>query len=157
MRIDALLHASLLKSGKKLALAESCTGGAMAAALTAIPGASQFFLGSVVAYSNVWKEQFLGVSPKTLSSKGAVSREAVEEMVRGLFLRTECDFAAAVSGIAGPTGGEIGKPVGTVFIAVAKRGEPIDVQLIHGPKDRKEVIDMAVQTTFKKLYDLSTH
>lgn len=151
MRIEEKLHVAFLKSQKTLALAESCTGGAMASALTAIPGASRFFLGSLVVYSNAWKEAFLGVSPTTLQTKGAVSAEAVEEMVRGLFHRTECDFAAAVSGVAGPTGGTPAKPVGTIFIAVGKRGESIDVQRLHAPKDRKGAIDFAVQTTFEVL------
>jgi PncC family amidohydrolase len=156
MRIEEKLHAAFLKSGKTLALAESCTGGAMAAALTSIPDASKFFLGSLVVYSNAWKELFLGVSPALLRTKGAVSREAVEEMVRGLFNRTECDFAAAVSGIAGPTGGTPDKPVGTIFIAVGKRGSTIDVQHVHAPTGRKAAIDFTVQTTFEALYQRLT-
>ncbi len=151
MRIEEKLHAAFLKSKKTLALVESCTGGAMASALTAIPDASKFFLGSLVVYSNAWKEKFLGVSPITLQMKGAVSSEAVEEMVRGLFHRTECDFAAAVSGIAGPAGGTPEKPVGTIFIAVGQRGCPLDIQRLQAPKDRKGAIDFAVQTTFEAL------
>jgi PncC family amidohydrolase len=157
MRIEEKLHAAFLKSGKTLALAESCTGGAMAASLTSIPDASKFFLGSFVVYTNGWKEKFLGVSPMTLQTKGAVSRETVEEMVRGLFQRTECDFAAAVSGIAGPTGSLPGKPVGTIFFGIGKRGASIDVQCVHAPnhfKDgRKAAIDFAIQKTFEALLE----
>lgn len=147
------LHAAFLKSGKTLAFAESCTGGAMAAALTAIPGASNFFLGSIVAYSNSWKERFLHVSSATLQSKGAVSRETVEEMIRGLFSLTSCDFAAAVSGIAGPTGGTVEKPVGTLFFAVGRRGEPIEIKRVQAPSGRKEAIDFATQSVFKALLE----
>ncbi|HEX2582831.1 MAG TPA: CinA family protein [Chlamydiales bacterium] len=151
MRIEEKLHAAFLKSQKTLALAESCTGGAMASALTAIPGASHFLLGSLVVYSNTWKEEFLGVSPRTLQTKGAVSAEVVEEMVRGLFHRTQCDFAAAVSGIAGPSGGTSEKPVGTIFIAIGKRGDFMDVQRLQAPKDRRGAIAFAVETTFEAL------
>jgi len=156
MRIEEKIHDAFIKSGQTLALAESCTGGAAAAALTRIAGASQFFLGSLVVYSNAWKEAFLGVSAKTLESKGAVSANTVEEMVQGLFARTECDFAAAISGIAGPSGGSQEKPVGTVFIAVAKRGEPIFIQRIQAPLEREAVIASAIQTTFEALLERVT-
>jgi PncC family amidohydrolase len=153
MRIEAKLHAAFLRSGKTLSLAESCTGGAMAAALTAIPDASKFFLGSLVVYSNAWKEKFLGVSPETLRTKGAVSAETVEEMVRGLFRLTECDVAVAVSGIAGPSGGTPEKPVGTIYIAIGERGGPVHVQKLSGPKHRAEVIAFTMQKTFESLLE----
>lgn len=149
-----LIHSALLKSGKTLALAESCTGGKIAATLTALPGASKFLLGSIVAYSNEWKQQFLQVSVETLQKKGAVSAETVTEMVSGLFANTDCDLAAAVSGIAGPDGGSPEKPVGTIYIATCKRGSKPRIQLIHAPQIRQQAIDMAVQTTLAAIFEL---
>ncbi|MDE3045416.1 MAG: CinA family protein [Verrucomicrobiota bacterium] len=148
------LHAAFLKSGKTLSLAESCTGGAVAAQLTALPGASQFFLGSLVAYSNAWKEGFLGVSSHTLQKHGAVSVETVREMVKGLFEKTACDYAGAISGIAGPTGGTPDKPVGTIYLAVGKRGTPINAWVIQAPKTRPEAIAAAGDALMAALLDL---
>jgi len=139
------LHAAFLRSGKTLALAESCTGGAIAASLTAIPNASQFFLGSIVAYSNGWKESFLGVSQTVLKKEGAVSREAVKQMVTGLFQQTTADYVAAVSGSLGPIGD------GNVWICVGKRGEKMDAELIHAPLDRRLGIDFAVNAVLASL------
>ncbi len=139
------LHAAFLQSGKTLALAESCTGGAIAAAITAIPNASQFFLGSIVAYSNGWKESFLGVPQAVLKKEGAVSLEAVKQMVTGLFQQTTTDYAAAVSGSLGPQGD------GTVWISVGKRGEAPETERIHAPLDRLLGIDFAVKAVLASL------
>ncbi|HEV2453561.1 MAG TPA: CinA family protein [Verrucomicrobiae bacterium] len=113
---------ALTQSSQTLALAESCTGGFIANQITNIPGASMIFKGGVVAYSNEVKEQFLGVSAKTLRKHGAVSREVAAEMANGARKEFGADYAVAVTGIAGPTGGTKEKPTGTVFMAVA--GEP---------------------------------
>ncbi len=151
------LHAAFIESGKTLALAESCTGGSIAAVLTAIPGASKFFLGSIVAYSNEWKESFLGVPSQMLQIKGAVSLEVATEMVNGLFVRTNADFCVAVSGILGPSGGSSTRPVGTVFIAIGKRGDSIDSGLIHAPQDRKDAIDFLTKTILAALLSRLVH
>ena len=145
------LHAAFVKRKQTLALAESCTGGAMAQRLTAVPGASEFLLGSLVLYSNAWKHTFLGVLEQTLKTHGAVSLEVVHAMVEGLLHRTACDVALAVSGIAGPTGGTPSKPVGTVFVGFAHRGEPVVVErlLLHG--DRSSVIAQTVDYGLRKL------
>jgi nicotinamide-nucleotide amidase len=100
-----------------LATAESCTGGAIADAITAIPGASDWFMGAAVTYANEWKQAMLGVRTETLNTFGAVSEQTVQEMVLGLVQRYSVDAGIAVSGIAGPTGATPGKPVGTVCIA----------------------------------------
>jgi nicotinamide-nucleotide amidase len=105
---------------RKLSLitAESCTGGYLAHLITSVPGSSDYFTGSIVAYSNSIKTSILRVSPKTLERWGAVSKLTVEEMVRGALRSSEADLAIAVSGIAGPGGGSDDKPVGTIWIAV---------------------------------------
>jgi nicotinamide-nucleotide amidase len=110
-----------LLTGQKrtLALAESCTGGFIANQITNVPGASKIFLGGVVAYSNDVKRKFLGVRAKTLERHGAVSRAVAAEMAEGARKRFRADFAIAVTGIAGPTGGTKTKPTGTVFMALA--------------------------------------
>ena len=96
-----------------------------------------------MVYSNEWKEQFLGVKPQTLLTKGAVSREAVCEMAEGLLHQTNAHFAVAVSGIAGPAGGTADKPVGTIYLAVAERGGFIDAGKIQAPAHRAGAIECA--------------
>ena len=118
-KIEAAVVVSLAKRKKTLALAESCTGGFIAHQITNVPGASKVFLGGIVAYSNAVKEKFLGVDPEALNRHGAVSEVVAREMAIGARKRFGADFAIAVTGIAGPTGGTKAKPVGTVFISVA--------------------------------------
>jgi nicotinamide-nucleotide amidase len=116
----------LLKTYKQtLGLAESCTGGLIASLITANPGASAYFQGGVVSYSNHSKEKILQVHPSTINEHGAVSEETIKEMVTGVFHRLHTDYALAVSGIMGPDGGTSEKPVGTVWIAVASKREII--------------------------------
>jgi len=111
---------SLLKQqDQSLAVAESCTGGALAAALTAVAGSSSVFQGGVIAYSNAVKQGLLGVSTDLLMTHGAVSQPVVEAMALGARERLNCDWAIAVSGIAGPGGGSAEKPVGLVHFALA--------------------------------------
>lgn len=102
-----------------LALAESCTGGHIANQITNVSGASAVFPGSYVTYSNAAKQSNLGVRAETLAAHGAVSAEVAREMAEGARVRLDADYALAVTGIAGPTGGTREKPVGTVFIALA--------------------------------------
>ncbi|MGB7770053.1 MAG: CinA family protein [Verrucomicrobiia bacterium] len=109
----------LAQRRQTLALAESCTGGCLAHLLTNVPGASAVFLGGVVAYNNAVKQKFLGVRPETLAAHGAVSEAVAREMAEGARKKFGADFALAVTGIAGPTGGTKHKPVGTVFMALA--------------------------------------
>ncbi|NLG13771.1 MAG: CinA family nicotinamide mononucleotide deamidase-related protein [Lentisphaerae bacterium] len=112
----------LLKShGLQLATAESCTGGGIAAAITDVPGSSDWFVGAVVTYANEWKRDVLGVAPETLERHGAVSEQTVDEMLAGLKSRFHVQAGIAVSGIAGPGGGTPEKPVGTVVIGAFVR------------------------------------
>jgi nicotinamide-nucleotide amidase len=111
----------LKEKGKTVATAESCTGGLIASWITAIPGSSAYFKGSVVAYAYETKEKVLGVKRATLESQGAVSEAVVREMVTGALSLLDTDYAIAVSGIMGPDGGTPDKPVGTVWVAVASK------------------------------------
>jgi len=117
-------------SNKTISTAESCTGGNIAHLITEIAGCSEYFKGSVVAYSNEIKHNVLGVSNKNLSEYGAVSQQVVEEMASGAIKLFDTDFAVATSGIAGPDGGTKDKPVGTVWIAVASREKVISKKYI---------------------------
>jgi PncC family amidohydrolase len=110
----------LLESRRwKLALAESCTGGLVGHRITNVPGSSGYFMGGVVCYSNEAKSAILGVSQETLDAFGAVSRQAVLEMAHGAKRLFDADIAASISGIAGPGGGTLDKPVGTTWVGLA--------------------------------------
>lgn len=106
----------------RVATAESCTAGLLSAAFTEVPGSSRWFVGGVAAYSNEIKERVLGVPSGILAAHGAVSEETVRDMARGVVALMHADVAVAVSGIAGPDGGSVEKPVGTVCIAVLADG-----------------------------------
>lgn len=111
----------LTKYQQTLALAESCTGGLIAHKITNVPGASKVLMGGIVAYSDEAKKKFLGVRSTTLKQHGAASAEVAAEMAGGARKQFGTDFAIAVTGIAGPTGGTQDKPTGTVFMALAEK------------------------------------
>lgn len=114
----------LLKNeNSTLATAESCTGGNIARLITSVPGSSAYFKGGIVAYSNEIKQNVLGVEEDILKNYGAVSAQTVEMMAKGALKLMKTDYAIAVSGIAGPDGGTPEKPVGTVWIAVARKNK----------------------------------
>ena len=129
--------------GLKLALAESCTGGRIAARLVSIPGASDCLEAGLVTYSNAAKMGLLGVSEAILEEHGAVSEETAKAMVKGALQVTKADWALSITGIAGPQGGTVEKPVGTVFMAVGSQKGLIVVQKIPLPNnvDREYYID----------------
>jgi nicotinamide-nucleotide amidase len=111
-----------MAAGLRLVTAESCTGGGVAAALTDVPGSSKWYERGYVTYSNAAKQQDLGVDAQLLDRHGAVSEAVVEQMATGAVRRSGTDIGVALSGIAGPEGGSAEKPVGLVWIAVARRG-----------------------------------
>ncbi|MBB4154056.1 nicotinamide-nucleotide amidase [Sphingomonas jinjuensis] len=124
-------------AGRRIALAESCTGGLVSAALTEVPGSSDVFEGGLVTYSNDAKMKLLRVSSDVLETFGAVSIAVAWSMARGALEQTGADVAVAITGIAGPGGGSAKKPVGTVVFARAEKGgDPADVHA-----DRREFPD----------------
>jgi PncC family amidohydrolase len=120
--LSAELVASAQGKNKTLATAESCTGGLIGAAITATAGSSSVFQGGIIAYHNDIKISQLGVDPTTLNTQGAVSETVALQMAKGCRDRLRVDIAVSVTGIAGPGGGSIDKPVGTVWIGVATEG-----------------------------------
>ncbi len=117
--LESVIGQLLRSKGMTLSTAESCTGGNIAQLITSIAGSSDYFKGSVVAYSNEIKEQFLGVPQQVITEYGAVSEQTVIAMAEGIRQRFVTDYSIAVSGIAGPGGGSMEKPIGTTWIAVA--------------------------------------
>ena len=141
----------LLRRGERLGTAESCTGGMIAAACTDLAGSSQWFERGIVSYSNEAKTELLGVPAMVLAQHGAVSAEVAEHMAQGLLARAPLDWALAVTGIAGPTGGSPAKPVGTVWLALAGRGRAPQVwrELFSG--DRAAIRTQTVRSALTAL------
>ncbi|MES2629571.1 MAG: competence/damage-inducible protein A [Bacteroidota bacterium] len=118
-QLESVIGRLLTKNGKTLATAESCTGGNIDRLITSVAGSSVYFKGSVVAYSNFAKQQFLGIDPALLEKHGAESTEVVEQMALNALQLFQADYAVATSGLAGPGGGTSDLPVGTIFYAIA--------------------------------------
>lgn len=135
----------------KLATAESCTGGLVAAACTNVPGSSDWFAGSVVAYSNNVKMALLGVAGDLLTRVGAVSEEVVTIMAPAVMRTVGAHVSIAVSGIAGPAGGTEDKPVGTVWMAWANQEGDLRTELFHFEGDREQVREQAVVAALEGL------
>ncbi len=150
--LSEALVSELIQSGSWLSVAESCTGGWIAKALTDIAGSSQCFGYGIVSYSNGAKESMLGVNPASLNEHGAVSDAVVREMAAGVLDLSGADYAVAVSGIAGPDGGTEEKPVGTVWFGWAVRNQEktsIDTEkrMIKGDREavRTRTVIIAMQ------------
>ena len=140
--MQELVHKILTERRLTLAAAESCTGGAIAARFTAMPGASAYFLCGVVSYSNSSKERILGVDAADIERYGAVSEQVARQMAEGARRISGADYAVATTGIAGPAGGSPQKPVGTVWIAVATPKRTVAILKQCGT-DRGQIIDRA--------------
>ena len=138
--MEKIVSEMLKSKGLTLATAESCTGGNIAHQLTLIPGSSEFFKGSVVAYSNEIKTGVLGVSNEDIENYGAVSQTVVEQMAKGIRKLMNTDFAIATSGIAGPTGGTPEKPIGTVWISVCSADTIISHEFRFGTLREQNII-----------------
>ena len=142
----------LMRKGLTIATAESCTGGAVSQAITSVAGCSDVMLGAVVAYHNSVKSNILGVKEDTIEQYGAVSEETVKEMAEGIARITGSDCSIATSGIAGPGGGTVEKPVGTVWIASKIKGETTTRLLQLGNRGRKENIAATVDEVLDLIY-----
>jgi nicotinamide-nucleotide amidase len=150
--IEKIIGRLLLKNNQSVSTAESCTGGYIAHQITSIDGSSAYFLGSVVAYSYEIKESMLDVSHKTMENNGAVSEAVVREMAMGILNKTNSDYAIAVSGIMGPGGGTLEKPVGLVWIAVGNK-KSILAKSFHFRFDRFKNIQLTTMNALMMLRD----
>lgn len=154
---------ALVQAGVGLVTAESCTGGWVACEATAIPGSSQWFERGFVTYTNMAKQEMLGVSAGTLDQYGAVSEQTVREMALGALAHSHAQLAVAISGIAGPGGGSEEKPVGTVWLAWATKDnagenntseEKVRVRQCLFDGDREQVRQQAVEAAFQGVLDM---
>ena len=143
------LGMALTEQGLTLACAESCTGGWVAAVVTATAGSSAWFDRGFVTYSNKAKEEMLGVPSATLASHGAVSEDTARAMALGALQHSDAGIALAITGIAGPGGGSPGKPVGTVCFSWCRRGEPPESETRLWPGDRETVRRQALTHALK--------
>jgi nicotinamide-nucleotide amidase len=148
--LEAVIVRRLTAQGKKLAVAESCTGGCIAHRLTNVPGSSAVLLAGLVTYSNEAKRLLLGVRAETLAEHGAVSEAVAREMAEGARRQTGADYALSVTGIAGPAGGSEDKPVGTVFVGLAGPGATV-VERQLNPYDRETFKQVTAQQALELL------
>ncbi len=155
------LAQALRSRGWRLATAESCTGGLIAAACTSLAGSSDWFDRGFVTYSNEAKSQMLGVDPALIARHGAVSREVACAMAEGALRHSPADLAVAVTGIAGPGGAVPGKPVGTVWLALAVKGAQTTSHTapehaawcLNCPGDRAAVREATVHQAIRRLLE----
>ena len=139
-------------AGKTLVTAESCTGGGIGAALTAVPGSSAVYKGGIICYTNWVKQNILGVGESTLAECGAVSEAVALQMAEGARNVLQADIALSVTGLAGPSGDEYGNPVGTVFIGYADENKSYAKEF-HFSGDRETVRQQAVQMALCAILD----
>ena len=137
-----------LLQGKTLATAESCTGGGIGAALTAVPGSSAVYKGGIISYTNGVKAKLLQVDPALLEREGAVSSAVAEAMAEGVRKVLEADVAVSVTGLAGPGGDEYGNPVGTVYIGYSDNVKTVSRHFLF-QGDREQVRRMAAEAALK--------
>ncbi len=151
------LAAALRARGWRIATAESCTGGLIAAACTSVDGASDWFERGFVSYSNAAKQSMLDVPAATIEAHGAVSEAVARAMAEGALAHAQADLAAAVTGIAGPGGAVPGKPVGTVWLALAHRDSAgsvvTEATLLQLDGDRSAIRERTVEIALQRLLD----
>jgi len=154
IRLATALGQQLQQQKRTLALAESCTGGGVCQVITEIAGSSAWFDCGFICYSNAAKIKLLGVNPQTLTTFGAVSQETALEMAQGALQHSGADYALSVTGIAGPGGGSVEKPVGTVFIAIQTPQQAMCYENhFHGNRNqvRQQSIEFALKTLLTSL------
>ena len=140
-----------IEKGVCVAVAESCTAGLIASKLTTLPGSSSFFKGGVVAYQNEIKTKILGVSQSIIDEKTEVSAEVVKQMAQSVLGKFDADFAIAISGYAGPTGGTNKNPIGTVFIAIASVVGVVVSRFVFSG-NRQSIVNQASESALNLLY-----
>ncbi|MFN6037912.1 MAG: nicotinamide-nucleotide amidohydrolase family protein, partial [Bacteroidota bacterium] len=149
-KIQKLLGELLIKNRKKIALAESCTGGYISHLITSIPGSSEYYNGGIIPYHNEFKNELLEVDEDVFRLSGAVSEECVKSMAIGIIKKYRSDYSIAVSGIAGPSGGTPEKPVGTVWIAWSNTKETVAEKFIF-TNDRERNIHLTAINAMEKM------
>ena len=148
--LEQVISKDLISNGKKIAIAESCTGGYISKKITDIPNSSNYFIGSVVAYSNSVKEEILKVNAKTLVEKGAVSSEVALQMALGVMNKFKSNIGIATTGISGPSGGSKEKPVGLIYIAIVSKNRQV-VKKFNLIPDREKHRRIATQVCLNML------
>ena len=147
------LAQALRERGLMLVTAESCTGGLIAATCTAVAGSSEWFERGFVTYSNEAKTESLGVDARLIAAHGAVSEEVARAMAEGALAHSRAQLAVAVTGIAGPAGASTNKPVGTVWLAVARAGAGTQAELLQLDGDRASIREQTVQRALLRLVE----
>lgn len=145
---------ALKERGLKLVTAESCTGGGVSFWITSIPGSSAWFERGFVTYSDLSKTEMLGVKPVTLNKFGAVSEQAAREMAEGALRHSRADVSISITGIAGPSGGSVDKPVGSIWIAWAKREAKTVAKCYHFSGNRQKIRLQVIEEALDKVLDI---
>jgi nicotinamide-nucleotide amidase len=138
--LEKLVSELLRERKQSLSLAESCTGGYISSLITSLPGASEIYKGGMVSYTNEAKQELLGVEKRIFETAGAVSKECVEQMASNALKKFGSDYSVAVSGIAGPSGGTVDKPVGLVWIAVASKEKVLALKFQFGDNRQRNIL-----------------
>jgi PncC family amidohydrolase len=154
--IAVRLQGACLSAGRTVAVAESCTGGLVAHTITLVPGASGYFVGGVVSYSDQVKRSVLDVPSEVLDKHGAVSAQVAAAMAAGVRARLGTSIGGGVTGVAGPDGGSTEKPVGLVYVAVAD-DEGTDVRRFRWPGDRAANINDSARALLELILDRADH
>lgn len=155
LKLSEKLGEILRRKNKKLACVESCTGGLFASAITEIPGSSDYFDRGFITYSNDSKIEILGVKKETIDRYGAVSKECAKEMVEGLKNISKCSICVSITGIAGPTGGTIEKPVGLVYTGfVIDNITVVEKNIFSGSRRevRLSTVDFVLKYLIEKIF-----
>jgi nicotinamide-nucleotide amidase len=155
LKLATELGAALGARGWTLALAESCTGGWAAQAVTSVPGSSTWFERGFVTYSNASKIDMLGLAPEALALHGAVSEQTARAMALGALRHSRAQTSAAITGIAGPDGGSVEKPVGTVWFAWAGENDLLQSEIRHFSGDRETIRRQSVETALQGVIKLT--
>jgi nicotinamide-nucleotide amidase len=154
--LESAVLAALRARSETLAVAESCSGGGLGERITSVPGSSDVFLGGVISYSNALKVSMLGVSERTIAEHGAVSEQCAREMAEGVVKKTGADWGVSVTGVAGPDGGTVEKPVGLVYTAVSgPNGTTVDRNVFPGNREavRERSEKWALLQLRRKVYE----